>query len=171
MAKITNLNPLGDQGGTFGFGGASNIGGGFNSLAGAVSDLTASFGDQAEAENYRLAAGLADKNAQYTELSTAIKNTQTDREIFQTIGMQKAQVAGAGFAEGGSAGDLLRSSVSQGALQHAVISQQGLMQEEAYKEQAQSYRNMADAADKASTFSDIGAGLKIASSIAMFVGL
>lgn len=171
MAKISNLNPFGDSGGTFGFGGGSNIGGGFNALGGAVSDLTASFGDEAEASNYRMAADLADKNEQYTELSTAIKNTQADREIYQTIGQQQAQVAGAGFAEGGSAGDLLRSSVSQGALQHAVISKQGQMQEEAYKEQAASYRTMADAADKASTFSEIGAGLKFASSIASFAGL
>jgi hypothetical protein len=46
-----------------------------------------------------------------------------------TLGGQEADVAGAGFSEGGSALDLLRSSASQGALTHAVLGQQGLITE------------------------------------------
>lgn len=170
MAKISNLNAFGDSGGSFGFGGGSNIGGGISAIGGAVSDLFAAEGKKAEAGNYRLAAGMSDKNAEYAALSTSIKNMQTERQIYQTLGEQQAGVASSGFASGGSAGDLLRDSVSQGALSHAVISQQGLIQEETYKTEAQSYRTMADAADKAATGLQIGAGLKAVSAIASFLG-
>lgn len=144
----------------------ANFGAAFGDFGGAVSDLFAAQGDKAEAGNYRLAADLANKNEQYTELSTGIKNMQADRQIYQTIGQQQADVAGAGFSAGGSAGDLLRESTSQGALTHAVVSEQGLIQEDAYKEQAQSYQNMADAADKAATGSDIGAAIKGVAAVA-----
>jgi hypothetical protein len=45
---------------------------------------------------------------------------QAEREMYQSLGQTKADVAGAGFAESGSALDLLRQSASQGALQQAV---------------------------------------------------
>lgn len=150
---------------------SGDIGGGISKAGGAVADLFAAEGKRSEAKNDLLAAGLADKNAQFTELSTSIKNMQAERQIYQTIGEQTAGIAGAGFTQGGSAGDLLRSSVSQGSLTHAVISQQGLINEEAYKEQAESYRNMADAANNAALGLDVSAGFKAVSSIASFIGL
>lgn len=132
----------------------------FNDIGGAVSDIFSADlnaqglkikaqGDFAEAQNYDLAAGLARQNEQFTEASTAIKQTQAERQIYQTIGEQQAQVAGSGFQASGSALDLLRSSASQGALTHAVLGQQGLITEAAYTEQAQSYTNMAAAARQA----------------------
>jgi post-segregation antitoxin (ccd killing protein) len=128
----------------------------FGDLGGAVSDLFAAQGykykaqgDEFEKQNYLLAADLADKNARFAETSTAIKTAQQNRQIYQNIGGQKADIAGAGFAESGSAIDLLRDSAAQGALMQAVTQQQGLIQEEGYKEQAQSYRNMAAAAQVA----------------------
>jgi hypothetical protein len=48
-------------------------------------------------------------------------------------------------------------------LQHAVLAGQGLIQEQGYKEQAQSYTNMTQAAGakmKASTYADITAGIQ-----------
>lgn len=128
----------------------------FSSLGGAVSDLFAASGhrlkaagDVFEKANYDLAATYADQNARFTETSTAIKETQANRELFKSMGTTQADVAGAGFAESGSALDILRDSASQGALQKAVLSEQGLIQEEGYKQQAQSYRNMSSAADVA----------------------
>ncbi len=67
----------------------------------------------------------------------------------------------------------MRDSASQGALAHAVASQQGLITEEGYKEQAQSYRNMASAAQvaidsekDAADMALITGGIKLAASIA-----
>lgn len=128
----------------------------FTDIGGAVSDLFAAQGhrfkaqgDVFEKQNYDLAATLADQNAQFTETSTAIKGMQADRELYKSLGTTQADVAGAGFAESGSAIDILRDSAAQGALHKAVLSEQGLITEAGYKEQAQSYRNMSSAADVA----------------------
>jgi len=155
-----------------------------SSLGGAVSDLFAgqaagfkAKGSEFEKRNYLLASDLAEQNARFTETSTAIKQAQLAREVTKTTGGMEADVAGAGFAEGGTALDLLRESASQGALTHAVAGQQGLITEAGYKEQAQSYQNMASAAqvaidaDKAAQEgSFITAGLKVAGAVAS-VGL
>jgi hypothetical protein len=99
-------------------------------------------GDIAEGENYDLASGLARANEAFTAQSTRIQSSQTDRQITQTIGGQKAGVAAAGFASGGSAGDLLRDSASQGALAKGVLAQQGVITEAGYEEQAKSFDTM-----------------------------
>jgi hypothetical protein len=144
----------------------------FGDLGGAVSDLFGSSahkakaaGDRIEAENYDLASSLALQNEKFTEMSTAIKQSQLDRSIFQTIGGQQADVAGAGFAESGSALDLLRSSAQQGALTKAVAGQQGLITEAGYQEQAQSYTNLASAARLAADAEDRAANGSFFSSI------
>lgn len=150
-----------------------------NSIGGAVSDLFASDAHEAkakglriEAQNYDLASKFATQNEQFTETSTAIKQAQLDREIFKTIGGQAADVAGAGFAASGSALDLMRESASQGALTKAVGAEQGLITEEGYKVQAQSYTNMgeasrmaADAEDEAATGAKWSAGFKAVSAV------
>jgi hypothetical protein len=152
----------------------------FSDLSGAVGDLFAAEGhrlkaegNRVEAENYDLASDLSLKNARYTEQSTAIKQAQLDRENYKVLGGQAADVAGAGFAASGSALDLMRESASQGALTKAVGQQQGLITEEGYQEQAQSYQNMAKAArlaaeaeDNAATGSEITGAIKGVASIA-----
>lgn len=152
----------------------------FSDAAGAASDLFAAEGDRykakgdlIESKNYDLAAGLADQNAEFTKTSTEIKQSQLDRQIYQTIGGEKADIAGAGLAASGSALDLLSSSASQGALTKAVAGQQGLITEAGYEEQAQSYRNMSEAAkmaaaaeNNAALGADITGGIKAAASVA-----
>jgi hypothetical protein len=165
--------------GLFGQGGGVS-GATFSNLGGAASDLFASFGDKAkaqgdfaEAKNYGIASDLATQNEKFTETSTAIKEAQQQRETMNTLGGQQADVAGAGFTEGGSALDILRDSASQGALTHAVLGQQGLITEAGYTEQAQSYKTMQDAAtaagnaeNDAAGFAQITSGIKMAASIA-----
>ena len=157
----------------------------FTDFGGAVSDLFASSahkskaaGDRIEAQNYGLASDLALQNEKFTETSTAIKQAQIERENVKMIGGQEADVANAGFAESGSALDLLRESASQGALIHAVAGQQGLITEAGYTEQAQSYQNMqhaallaASAEDKAATTSTITGIIKgVAGVASIFTG-
>lgn len=101
--------------------------------------------DITEAGTYDLAAGLARQNKAFTETSTAIKSAQQDRDLFKAMGATRADVAGAGFAESGSALDILRDSASQGALAKAVLGQQGLITEAGYEEQAKSYETMSKA--------------------------
>lgn len=152
----------------------------FSSAGGAVGDLfaagamrTRAQGQRLEAEQYDLAAGLAEQNKQFSITSTAIKQTQEQRSIQSTIGGQKADIASAGFEESGSALDLLRDSASQGALTKAVLSQQGLIEEATYDEQAKAYSLMAQASRLSADASDHTAvglmwsgGIKAATSFA-----
>lgn len=128
----------------------------FGDFGGAVSDIFAGFGDeykaegaQFEAQSYEEAAALANQEAQFTATSTAIKQQQSDRALFTSLGRTTAAVAGAGLAQSGSALDILRESAQQGATTKAAIGQQGLITEAGYQEQAQSYENMAQAAEVA----------------------
>jgi hypothetical protein len=151
----------------------------FSDLGGAVSDLFGGFadqykaaGDRIEAANYRLAAQFADKNVVYTQWATDIKQHQEDRDTTKALGETVADVAGAGFAASGSALDILRDSAAQGALTRAVLGEQGLITEEGYKEQANSYRNMADAADMAAKAEDTAAeGSFISSGVKALAGV
>jgi hypothetical protein len=101
-------------------------------------------GDLAEAGNYDIASTLATANEQYTEQSTRVQEAQTQRQITQTIGGQQAAVGGAGFTSGGSAGDLMRDSASQGALAKGVLAQQGAITEAGFTEQANSFTTLAN---------------------------
>jgi hypothetical protein len=167
---------LSGLGGGWNTGGISSIGGGVSDLFSGESDRAKAAGARYEEANYRLAAQFADQNAVFTQWSTDIKEAQASREITKSLGETAADVAGAGFAASGSALDILRESASQGALTKAVLSEQGLITQAGYKEQAASYNNMAQAADmaahaeeKAATVADITGGIKIAAGIASFL--
>lgn len=130
----------------FGTGTISSIGSAVSDLFAADAHKSKAVGLGIEATNYDEASQFATQNEKFTEQSTAIKQTQLDRSNYLTIGGQAADVAGAGFAASGSALDLMRDSASQGALTKAVGEQQGLITEEGYKVQSDSYTNMAAAA-------------------------
>jgi hypothetical protein len=163
----------------FSAGGISDIGGGISDLFAVSADRSKAQGDRLEAQNYGLAAGYADQEAAFTKENTAIQEMQAQRELYKSMGQTTADVAGAGFATSGSAIDLLRQSASQGALQQAVLARQGLITEQGYEEQSQSYLNMESAANMAAGAEDkaaIGAewtgGIKIATGLAsMFTGM
>ena len=166
----------------------------FSDAGGAVSDLFGGYakaaglrlkaqGDLVEAGNYDLASGLAKQNEQFTEQSTGIKQMMANRQIYQSIGTETADIAGAGFSPGkGGALDLLRSSAQQGALQKQLIGQQGLITEAGFNEQATAYTNLAgyarsaastenSMANTSSIMGDITGGLKMAAGIAtLFTG-
>lgn len=134
-------------------------------------------GSRVEGQNYDLAAVLAGQNEEFSRQSTGVKLTMADRQLYQTIGGQQSQLAASGFANAGSALDILRDSASQGALTHSLVQQQGLMEEASYHEQQTAYANLAqyakyaasveeEQADTAITNSYITAGIKTASSFA-----
>lgn len=153
----------------------------FNLAGGGISDIFqgigASYkakGNRIEAENYRQASQFADLEAKLQNATTTVETAQTRRQAYQGLGRTQADVAGAGFGEGGSAGDLLRSSAQQGALQAAVAQQTGQVAEIGFQEQAKSYENMASAADEAGKAQGIAGlasfamgGLKLAGSLAL----
>lgn len=169
------------QGGSFGSSTVSGIGGAvsdlFSSEATAKGLRLKAQGDIVEGENYSAAAVLAKQNENFTEQSTQVQQVMADRQIQQGIGTTKSEVAGAGFAESGSALDILRSGAQQGALQKQLIGQQGLITEAGYNEQAEAYTRLASyanysadvqnqMADTAETTGEISAGITGAAAIA-----
>lgn len=138
----------------FGSGTITSIGSAVNDLFSADSHRTKAEGLRIEAGNYDRSADFALQNAKFTEMSTGIKQSQLDRDIYKTLGGTEADVAGAGFASSGSALDLLRDSASQGALMKAVGAEQGLITEEGYKVQAKNFADMSRAASMAAASED-----------------
>ena len=150
----------------------ADIGGGISDLFAIGADKSKAQGDRFEAQNYDLAAKYADQEVQFTAESTAIQGMQAERQMYSSMSQTRADIAGGGFAAG-SGLDILAQSASQGALQQAVIQRQGLITEQGYEEQAQSYRNMESAANLAASAEDQaakaagwGAGFKFAGAIA-----
>jgi hypothetical protein len=142
----------------------SNIPGAIQSLGQAVSaqgtaagDLLGAQGSLGTAESYDTAATIARQNAAIVAQSTEIQKTQEQRQIYQYLGAQKTGVAGAGMASKGTALDLLRSSTMQGELTKATTTQQGIISENSYKQQANQYIGMAAAARNAAASQQAGA--------------
>jgi hypothetical protein len=170
MPTLTPILNLGGQPtGLLGMGGRLSSDA-FSNLGGAVSDLFAgqsaaegasikagglrlsatglrfkAQGDLAEASNYDLAAELARKNEAYTERSTEIQQMQLDRQITGAAGTLQAETGRAGLKMSGSAIDILADSAAQGRLAKDVLTQQGLIPEAGYEEQAKSFDTMSAA--------------------------
>lgn len=152
----------------------------FSDASGAVSDLFAASadkskaqGDFAEAQNYDLAEGLANQNAQYTQWTTGIQAMQAQRKTLQTAGTIQSDIGGSGLTASGSSLDLLRESAENGAVAKDVGIAQGNITQAGYEEQAQSYNIMSQAAtaagnaeNTAATGADITAGIKGVAAVA-----
>jgi hypothetical protein len=150
-----------------------------DSIGGAVQDLFAADAHRSKAQGLRIEAGNYDRSSEYakkneafTETSTAIKQSQLDRDIYKTLGGIGADVAGGGFAMSGSALDIMRDSAAQGALTKAVGGLQGLITEEGYEVQAKNYAEMgkaamlaAEAEDEAATGAQWSAGFKAVAAV------
>lgn len=143
----------------------------FGDLGGAVSSIFGGMGDLAEAKSYKKAADIATQNAAIANESTRIQEAQAGRNIFQTIGKQQAQVAGAGLAGSGSAIDLLRSSQQQGELTRQLIGTQGLIQQQGFLQEANAYTGMADAAKAAGAGGIFGGIMKGVGAVASVFAL
>lgn len=122
-------------------------------IAGAAGDLIGGLfgaaGSAAEAKAYKQAAKYALQNAVISQEAGDIKLEQTSRQIFKTLGTQQAGYAGAGLTSGGSAQEVIRSSVSQGALEKAIVNEQTQINVIGYKAEAAQFAGMAAAAKDA----------------------
>jgi hypothetical protein len=112
-------------------------------------DLLKGQGDILEAGNYDRAGELALKNKAYTAQSVAVQQAQADRAITMSLGGARAATGASGLTEDSSF-DVLRASSQQGALQKEVLAQQGLISEEGFQEQHDTYVTMSQVAHLAS---------------------
>lgn len=128
------------------------IGGAVSDAGGAVSSLLGAFGANAEVSRYKAAANSANLDAQLAKESGGLQELAAERKNLQTLGAQQAQIASNGFADSGTALDLMRDSTTQAALQKALIGMQTGQQVAGYEAQA----NAAEAEAKAARGSAFG---------------
>jgi hypothetical protein len=133
----------------------------FAGIGGAVKDIFGGIGDLQEASAYNTAAKYSQINATIEQESERIQTTQAQRHLNQVLGAQQAEAGGAGLASKGSILNVVRNSASQGALQKAIIQEQGQIKVEGYEQAAAQYKSMASAADTAAIGSFISAPLSI----------
>lgn len=157
-------SPAGGAAGTSPAGGLN-----FGLIGSGISDLFGAAGDADEANAYAKASTLATQNAAYAKESTGLQETQASRQIYQTIGTQQAQVAGAGFGKGGSSQELLRSSQSQGELTKQVIGVQGNINVAGYQAQADAYTAQKQAAEAATNSGIFGGITNILGGVASLI--
>jgi hypothetical protein len=141
---------------------------GFADVGGAVSDIFGAVGQFQSAKGYKQAAQFADINAGIAQQSADIKLLMAQRQIYSTVGGQQADVGGSGLASSGSATDLLRASVSQGALTKQLVADQGAIDVLGYKAESASYNSMASAAKSSGIGGLIGGALKIGAAVMAF---
>ena len=133
---------------------------GFNLIGGAVSDLFEAKGQRIAAKGYDRAAALTEQSADLARVASNIRLRQTSREAYRIIGGQQSDVAGAGFAQSGSALDLLRSSQSEAALELGLVQTQGAIDVLDYTATAEGYRTQASQSRSSAKGSVFGAILK-----------
>lgn len=107
-------------------------------------------GSAAEAEAYRISGGIAEQNAELERRSANLEALQQERLIHKTIGGQRAAVAASGFGEAGTAVDLMRDTIRQGALSTALTRMQGDITAGGYLAQAAASAGASLAATKTS---------------------
>lgn len=141
---------------------ASGAAGAIGGAGDLISGLFGGIGELAEAKAYKQAAKYSHQNAIISQEAGDIKLAQTGRAIFKTIGAQEAGYAAAGLTGGGSAQEVLRSSVSQGALEKAIVNEQTQINVIGYLSQEAQFKGMAAAAKAAAGGSFLGAALGVA---------
>lgn len=139
---------------------ASGVAGVGADIGGAVGDLYSASGDLKSVGEYEQAEDIAQSDVELEKAATGIKEAQQQRQFEQTIGSQQAQIGGAGFGASGTAMDLFRSSTQQGALAHATIATQGLVNENSYQQQANAFGAEASAARAAAQAGLVGGIIK-----------
>lgn len=127
------------------------------SFASAAGSLLSAQGSDASAEAFKKASDIASQDERIQKESTAIQQLQQQRQIIKTLGGQRAEVAGAGFAESGSSLALMASSAQQGAMTVALTGIQGQILANGYAQQAAAYTGQQHAAEASASASRAGA--------------
>ena len=127
-------------------------------LFGSQASAASAQGSMAAAGSYQEAARIAFNNARLAGISGAIKATQIGRQIMMASGKLETQVAGSGFTQGGSAGDVIRMAAMQGGLAKAVQSVDTELQVASFKQQGTAYEGQAAAATGAAAAASASSG-------------
>lgn len=125
-------------------------------LSGGIGDIFGGVGDLQEGKAYNTAATYAAQNAVIAQESERLQVAQAQRQIYNVLGQQTAGYGGGNIASSGSALAVRSASMRQGALQKAVIAEQGMINVQGWEEQSAQYKGMAAAAKASGTGSIFG---------------
>lgn len=128
------------------FGAAGSL---FSTVGTFVGQQSAASASRASAKSYRKAAEL-------TRLQTNLRLLAANRDIFRTIEGSRADVAASGFAQTGSAEDIIRSSVQEASLSRSIISTQGNIEYTGLMGQAEAAQETAKGQSTSSALGLIG---------------
>ena len=166
-ASSTGLLGMGGSGLT-----ASGVSGAISGIGNAIGDFAAVGSANQSAAAYEAAAQVALSNEQVVKGSLVTQIAQTQRQFELTMGAQQAQLAGAGFMQGGS-GDgsgsgyyLGKASTQQFNVNTSQITSQNYLQQQGYAQQATADENSAAQAQKAAQGDMFGGAMSVVSSIA-----
>lgn len=126
----------------------------YNAVGGAVKGLGTGIGDLMTAEGSFQAEGGYKAAAQYARLEGAIKQESLNRQIYQTVGQNKAATAANGFQLSGSALDVVQQTAQQGGIAKGIAAINTA-------NEVQSYEAQAKAAENAGIGGIIGGGLSL----------
>lgn len=130
---------------------------GFGFIGSAISDLFGSSASASAAGGYKKAAALAGTEGKIAGYSGDTKLALEQRQAYQIIGGQQADVAGAGFTSGGSAGDLMRDSEMQAHMVAAAAKEQSSLQQLDFQSEQQTDLEKASEASSSSSGGLFGA--------------
>lgn len=88
-----------------------------------------------EAEAYGTAAGIAEENARTEQIAESVRQVQITKEVDRTVGSIKAATAANGFIQGGSALDIMASTMREGYLSQQISGMQSQQAERGHLEQ------------------------------------
>tara|TARA_R110000868_G_scaffold24342_2_gene96280 strand:+ start:11309 stop:11959 length:651 start_codon:yes stop_codon:yes gene_type:complete len=141
----------------------ANFGAGITGIGEGIGGIISSRGAKKAAKQYDKAEQYALQAAGLERVSTDVKLMAAQREIYQTVGAQKAAFGGAGLEQNF---DLLADSQSQGALTMALTSAQGEINALGADAQAASYNAQAALQRAAAKGGLISGIFKVAGSVA-----
>lgn len=141
----------------------------FGDIGAGISSFFGAEGSEKEASAYKKAAGYASANAGLAQRATDINSNIVQRNLYMSLGTERADTAAAGFQQSGSALDLIRSSTEQGALSKALVETQGAQQVLGYQSEAEADKAKASAASDAGTGGFLGGLLDIAGAALAFI--
>lgn len=108
----------------------------FSAATDLIGGITGFLGSKALAKGATAAGNYYREAATITQQSTALKEMQVQRTLYQSQSSAQAAISANNLTESGSAADILRSNAQQGAITKSVVEQQGRITEQAYLGQA-----------------------------------
>jgi hypothetical protein len=151
--------------------GAGGIGSGISDFGSAVGDLFSAAGARDAASMYGQAAAAAQANVQIEQGSLITQTAQATRQYQLVAGTQATQISAAGFAAGSATGQALASaSKSQFGVSLQTLTNNNIIQQDAYKEQVDADKSMQAQEELKATAADVGAGFSAVAGVASIAG-